>query len=487
MASRKKKNEAGGLIIGPALVIIALVALWKNETRFDYHKAAAKTEPAFSLDAVGEGSNFSYTGGMDGSLTLPGKYIAAFTGYLVVHRSAEIYCWERDEDDDGDVTWRMTWMSSVESNSRNSGVSQKLKAGRILPPAYEVADLTVKSRLIEFVDPRVRVKPGPLPKTDEGRRLSVEGDYLMLRKGRSRDLGDERLSFRAIPVPKTATYFGRFSGGTGVADTAEKTSGFIDSIIQNTGVLHHIVAGEREQALATMKFHIERLKWIVRGIGTAVVVFGFIFFFSVALRFLYAIPVIGRVAESGAFLLSLIVGIPLALVTIAAGYLAGNPLVLALIGALLLAGIFLIILSSKRQKELGKEVRKELESDYGRSLDADDLKQLEYREMAGMLASGGSGIGAAETKVLDRFAKKSGWKKEERESLLDEVKENPPPLESPESHLKNLIRIAVADSVLTTREIRSIRDAANLAGYDRVQFRELMSHVREMAEAKKAS
>ncbi|MCG8601229.1 MAG: phosphatase PAP2 family protein, partial [Verrucomicrobiales bacterium] len=82
MASRKKKNEAGGLIIGPALVIIALVALWKNETRFDYHKAAAKTEPAFSLDAVGEGSNFSYTGGMDGSLTLPGKYIAAFTGYL---------------------------------------------------------------------------------------------------------------------------------------------------------------------------------------------------------------------------------------------------------------------------------------------------------------------------------------------------------------------------------------------------------------------
>lgn len=202
MASRKKKSKAGGFIVGPILVIAALSALWKNETRFDYHKAAKKTEQAASLGSVETGNNFSYTGEMDGGLTLPGKYIETFTGYLIVHRYAEIYCWERDEDDDGDVTWRMTWMSSVESNSRNSGVNQKLQSGRILPPSYQVADLEVVSEMIEFVDPRIGVQPGPLPKTNEGKRLSVEGEFLMIRKGQSSNLGDERISYRAIPVPQ---------------------------------------------------------------------------------------------------------------------------------------------------------------------------------------------------------------------------------------------------------------------------------------------
>lgn len=485
MASRKKKNQAGGFIIGPILVIAALSALWKNETRFDYHKAGKKTEHAASLNGLETGENFSYTGEMDGELTLPGKYIDTFTGYLIVHRYAEIYCWERDEDDDGDVTWRMTWMSSVESNSRNSGVNQKLQSGRILPRSYQVAELEVVSEMIEFVDSRIGFQPGPLPKTNEGKKLSVEGEYLMLRKGQSSNLGDERISYRAIPVPRVATYFGRFSEGKGVADAAEQKSGMINSIIQNSGILHHLVAGERELALATMKRHIERLKWIVRGIGTFLVVFGFIFFFGAALRFLYAIPVIGRVAELGAFLLSLAIGLPLALITILLGYIAGHPILLAVVGAFLLAGIWAMVRASKRQKETGREIRKELETEYGRSLDSDEMKQLEYREMAGMLASSGNGIGETESKALDRFAKKSGWKKGGRENLLQEVRENPPPLESPETHLKNLIRIAVADHVLTTQEIRSIRDAANLAGYDSEKFRELMVSVSDMA--KKAS
>jgi hypothetical protein len=200
---------------------------------------------------------------------------------------------------------------------------------------------------------------------------------------------------------------------------------------------------------------------------------------------LYAIPVIGRVAELGAFLLSLAIGLPLALITILLGYIAGHPILLAVVGAFLLAGIWAMVRASKRQKETGREIRKELETEYGRSLDSDEMKQLEYREMAGMLASSGNGIGETESKALDRFAKKSGWKKGGRENLLQEVRENPPPLELPETHLKNLIRIAVADHVLTTQEIRSIRDAANLAGYDSEKFRELMVSVSDMA--KKAS
>ena len=90
MASKRKKdNKAAGVIIGPIFVIASVTALWKNETRFDYHKAAAKTEPAMSLDRLEPGRNFSYSGEMDQSLTLarantlrPLPDIWSFTGML---------------------------------------------------------------------------------------------------------------------------------------------------------------------------------------------------------------------------------------------------------------------------------------------------------------------------------------------------------------------------------------------------------------------
>lgn len=487
MASRKKKNRAAGIIIGPILVIAALSALWKNETRFDYHKAATKTLAAPSIAGMEDGRNHSYTGAMDPSLTLPGAYIASFTGYLVVDRSAEIYCWDRDEDDDGDVTWTRRWMSSVESNSRNSGIRQELSPGRILPPSYEVADLVVDSEKIEFVDSRVEVLPGPLPKTEAGRRLGVEGGYLMLRKGQSDNLGDERLSYRAIPVPPEATWFGRYGSGRGVADVSEQKSGMINSIIQNSGVLHHLVAGNREVALGTMKRHIERLKWIVRGIGTAVVIFGLLFLFSSILRFLYGIPILGRIAETGAFLLALALGFALSMTTIALGFIAGNPILLVPILLVILAGIVFLVRLSGRQRKRGEAVKQQLDSDHGHALERDELKQLEYREMAGMLVNREGGIGSEGVAALDRFAKKNNIAAADREILLQEAKESVPSGGSAEMHLRNLIRFAVADSRLTPHEIRSIREAATLAGYDREAFRRLMAEVSRMADQRKAS
>ncbi|MEM7697335.1 MAG: TMEM43 family protein [Verrucomicrobiota bacterium] len=476
MASKKKNSKLAGILIGPVLVGAAVIGLWKNETRFDYHKAATRTTPVTALDDFRDtGESISYTGEMDQSLSFAGKYIETFTGYLVVNRDAEIYCWDRDEDEDGDVTWRKTWMNSVQSNSRNNGIRQELSSGRILPSSYEVDDLMVESQAIEFVDSRVQVDPGPLPRTKEGARLVESGNYLILSKDRSDNLGDERLSFRAIPVPPVATWFGRLEGDTGVADTAEQKSGFINSLIRNTGILHHLVGGERQAALATMKRHIERLKWIVRAIGTVLVVFGFLFFLSTVLRFLYAIPLIGGVAEKGVFLLSVALGVPLAFTTIVLGYIAGNPLLLTVLVTLLIAVIGYLLVAAKRRRASGSQIRKELESERGETLEADALKRMEYQEMTSLLSSRSGEIGESESKVLHRFAKQRGWGEAERDALTEAAQANAPEEDSREAHLKNLVRLALADDVLTPQEVRSIREAAELAGYDRKQFRKLMA------------
>ncbi|MEM6279327.1 MAG: TMEM43 family protein, partial [Verrucomicrobiota bacterium] len=317
--------------------------------------------------------------------------------------------------------------------------------------------------------------------------LTVSGDYLMLRKGRSDQLGDERLSFRAIPVPYIATWFGRFESGKGVADVSQKEEGMIDSIIQNTGVLHHLVAGDREKALATMRFHIKRLKWIIRGIGTLVIVFGLLFLFASLLRFLYSLPLLGRIAEAGSFLLALVIGLPLATTTILLGFIAGNPLLLIPIVILLAAGIWILFRFSKRQRKAGEAIKQQLDDTYGHSLESEEMKELKYREMAGMLASPGNEFGPKQEAALNQFAAKSGIDAEKQVSLKQEVQADSHAGETTESHLQNLIRLAVADDKLTPKEVRSIREAATLAGYDRAQFRTLISEISDPGGGLKAS
>ena len=146
-----KKNKKGGgcalIVIGPMLVFFSIAALWKNETRYDFHKAARKTTPVADANAANENMLLSLTGDMDQGLTMRGKYVEEFRGYLTVQRNAEIYAWDRDEDD-GEVKWSRRWMSHVESNSRNNGIRQQLNSGNFNPPRYSVGDLEVDDEFI---------------------------------------------------------------------------------------------------------------------------------------------------------------------------------------------------------------------------------------------------------------------------------------------------------------------------------------------------
>jgi len=479
-----KKNKSGcGFIVGPVLILIAMVALWKNETRFDYHHAAKKTTPVSSLSVAKPADLISWTGAMDQNLTLEGHYVEDFTGHLVVYRRAEIYCWDRDEDEDGDVTWDLDWQGGVQSNARNTHVTQELRGDTILPPSYEVGGLTLQSERIEFVDPTESIPIAQLSLSGQEPRLETRENTFYLSKGQPDRLGDERLSYTAIPVPSPATWFGHYTGTQGVADTTHQRSGLLNEMIQDTGILHHLVAGTRPEALASMKKHIQRLKWIIRVVGTVAVWFGFLALFAGLLKFLFHIPVIGRMASRGAFLLSFVVGIPVAMFTIIAGFIAGHPVLLfvLLFLALLVVGIGLVV--ARRGKRTQQALKSQLEAQHGHALESDEMKELEYMELA-QLAGAEQGIGAQEEEFLNSWGAKHGWDTEKQQSMLARAKETQPEQSSDRgrSHLENLIRLAIADGELTPFEMRSIQTAAANADFDAAAVRTLMAEVRQQAK-----
>lgn len=479
--SRRKKNGMAGIVIGPVLILFALVAIWKNETRYDFYREAAGTTRVQTLAAAAPDQLISHTGSMDTAAEIPGKYLEAFEGFLVITRSSEIYAWDRDEDDDGHVTWSKRWMSSVESNERNRGIRQELRSGRMLPDRYHVGELSVHSRSIEFVNPNVPISIDGLRLTPLARqmRLQKQGQsYLYLLKFSGDQIGDERVSYSGIPIPGTATYFGKFSEGQGRAYDAHQRTGLINQLIQDSGVLHHIVAGDRETALATMKAYLNRLKWIVRGISTGVTVLGFLFLFGSVAKFLFPLPIIGPLAERGAWLLAFLIGIPVALAAITISYLASHPFWLA--GGF--AGIGLVVYYLRRRGEQTKiALHKGLEQDFGRAINNEDFEDLEFRELVYLAQSDGE-VGSEEMKFLQRWGKKHGWTQAESQKRIDDALAQrltePDTDASTEPHLRNLIRLSMADGNLTAFEMHTIRTAARKAGYDSSAITELMQEVR---------
>ena len=468
----RKKNRLAGIIFGPILVLCGLCAIWKNETRFDYHRSASRTQEVLSFDQASPADLISITGAMNRELTMPGEYVDTFTGYLAVKRHAEIFAWDKETSDDR-VTWNKEWMGSLESNSRNSDLRQDLHSKRFLPPEYEVGDLKITSDKIEFVDSNQSIAAGGLTLKRSDLELEAD-DHLYLRKGGEDQLGDERISYSGVAIPETATYFGKLGSQQGVPDTTHERTGLISQIIQDSGILHHIVAGEREVALTTMKAHIGRLKWIVRGIGTACVVFGFLILFGTVIGVLFHIPFVGRIAEIGTFVLALAFGLPLALITMSVAYVIAHPIMLAII-VLSIAAVFFKL--RQRGKSSQVELKSRLDKDYGRVLDLSDLKELEFIQLA-QLAASDSRISEGEEKFLHQWARKHRWADSKVEELLVKAKAQSDGADvasqTDEEHVLTLIRLALADGSMSQYEMKSIRKVANKNGFDDSKIRGLL-------------
>ena len=233
--AESKKNKFGGIVVGPIVVMMSIAVLWKNEGRFDYHKAAQATLPMTELSSENKDQLVSFTDSMDAGLSLKGRYVESFEGYLEIQRSAEIYCWDRTEtENDGRkrVTWELEWMSSVQRNERNRNITQQLNSGQIRPKTYQVGELSIQAQAVEFVDSYIDIPTDKLTLSAEAKNLKVtnSGGMLQLRKngrGSVGNLGNERLIYTGMPVPRTATYFGKYNGSSGVPPSSS-SEGWMD-------------------------------------------------------------------------------------------------------------------------------------------------------------------------------------------------------------------------------------------------------------------
>ncbi len=474
MGRKKKNNPLAGILIGPALGFVAVAALWHNEGRFDYYKAAKATAPV-GVDGPPPGARtVSVTGAMDQGLTLSGDYVRSFEGYLTVRRSAQIYAWDRDEDSDGNVTYDLEWSSSVESNSRNHGVEQRLSSATIERDEYQVGDWWVDSRKLDFVDPSESIPPRGLTLSSGGNQLELapEDDYFYLRKGQPKNLGDERISYSGVPVPAVATYFGAMRDGRGVAHVAEVKTGWVSKLIHDTGLLHHLAAGERDAALAAVKASLARLKWLVRILGTVGAVVAYLIFFSGLFAVLLYLPIVGRIAELGVLVASLVFGVGTSFLVILTSYVLHHPLVLlAILGAV----VAVVMISRRRRQRARAAAQEALTRELGHLPTARELAERQFIGMA-RVALADQQLDDKERKLLEAWAERRGLSDDDVARLLAAAKQEWARGETrSEQDLTLLIQLALADQDLSPFELKKLYQAGEQLGLTKGKVRRMVT------------
>lgn len=472
MAERKKK-KGNGILFGLILMGISIMGIWKNEHRFDYFKAARDTAPVETVGSLAPGTLFSHTGGMDQSLRLKGKYVQSFEGYLEIDRVAEIYAWDRDEDDEG-VTWTREWMSYLQNNERNEGLKKRFKSDTIAPPTYQVGDLRVQSENMQLVDSSQAIPPLELKLTERGVKQGlVLGDgYFYLAKGDPDQLGDERISYRGIPIPAVATYFGKWGEGVGVAHQAEVKEGFISGIIQDKGLLHHLVAGPREIALTTIKKHLARLKMIVRIVGFVLCTIGGGILFSSLTRLLVFIPIVGPFINQVTGWIGLLVGLLVGIITLILAYLTSKPLILAAFAVVLVVAlVFLGKNATRKRKRLQESVANTL----GHTPSSAELKELEFIQLW-QLASSNGAVTPDEQTRLDKLTRKNGWSPVKVTELTHRAEQERAHTND-QQKLETLIRYSLADGRIDRKELKTLQSAASWIGVNKKDLRALMTRV----------
>ncbi len=475
----KKENSLFSSLIFSALFIYAgLMSLWENENRFDYSKAAKNAKVITSLEKGDAIDTIAFTGEQDNSISLKDNYILPVNGFLKLNRFAEIYSWTKSEDKNHNTNWELSWNTGLDNNTRNQGISQTLNSGPVYPAEYKIGNLKINASNIHFIDEFRDIDTDKLTLSESAKslRLEAQGKYFYKKSNKATDnnLGDERISYEGIPNGAIATYFGQIYTGRGIAKQFEFKASLISNLIQNDGILHHLVIGKHHEALVKFENHFSKLKWIVRIGGTLAVILGFNMLFSGFLYIFMAIPYIGRVVEAGVGLLSIFVGGFLSLGTIIFGALYAHPLVAATIVSAIAYLIYNLKSNAKKTKvNVQSVMTQELSSKISVS------PEERFKCLVRLAVADGK-CDEKEKQYIIKMGFKYGISKENMKLLFADAQksESNKNVISTREDLISLVCLAMSDGFLSIKEVSFLNSFGKRMGLDIAAVQAVIEQVR---------
>lgn len=339
-------QSLAGLVIGPLLVIGAMVLLWWNEGRAVQAIVGLKDAASQVVEVEASGPspvNANKLVHVVGPATAQSPMQDAdvgivFTDQVGVARTAEMYQWKEDkkqetQDNLGGGTTTTTTYDYARVWSDDPINSSSFR----YPEGHQNPEMPFRSKRFAASDAKLggwKLDADTLARIDYARTLTPDAPAGWTRSGENYyrgdpaapKVGDMRVRYVGLPSGTTISVLAMQSGD-GFSVFTTKNGYQIELAAVGNHSAAALIEGKRKaEALLT---------WILRGVGALVMFIGFAFFLAPLSTFASVIPLLGRIVGGAVALVALAIAIPLSILVIAAAWLAYRPILSA--GLVLLA------------------------------------------------------------------------------------------------------------------------------------------------------
>jgi hypothetical protein len=334
-----------GVILGVLLFFGSFAVLWFTEGRTDMSKIAARSTAvaAASVNPATEGQLIAASGRLTSNETVGDPDFLAAAPYIKLERQVEMYAWversrSRTERRAGgsertitEYTYETTWTA----NPPNSANFQE-PAGRQNPSlAVQRQTFTVNTAQVGAyaVAPNRLTLPA-LQNVNLNSEMvagdhQLSGNYLYLGQSSMQQpqVGDVRISYRALPAGMEVTVFGKQEGGR------------IVPYVDGRDTLYSAYAGDRDSGIAAMASAYRVTGWIGRVAGFLMMWVGLALVFGPLSVFLDVLPILGKLSRTMVGLVTFGIALVLTLITsVVAAVLQ------SILGLICVGFVFLVIL-----------------------------------------------------------------------------------------------------------------------------------------------
>jgi hypothetical protein len=331
-------SSLAGLIIGPLLVIGAVVLLWWNEGRAMQAIVGLKDAASQVVEADASGplpDNHNKLIHVVGSATAQSPIQdpdvgVSFPGQVAVARTAEMYQWKEDKKEEteeklGGGTTTTTTYDYTRVWSDDPINSSEFRH----PENHQNPEMPFRSARFTASDAKLggwRLDADILDQIKFVQALTPEAPAGWARSGESFYRGDPA-------TPKVGDMRVRFAGlpsGTTISVLAKQSSdGFAPFTAKNGYEVELAAMGDRSAAelIAGKRRSEAVLTWILRAVGMGLMFLAVALFLGPLSTLASVIPLLGDLVGGAVALVSLAIAVPLSILVIAFAWLAFRPLI----------------------------------------------------------------------------------------------------------------------------------------------------------------
>jgi hypothetical protein len=327
-----------GLLLGPVIVIAAVMLLWWNEGRavqaiVGLNAAATETIELQNTTPLpaNDGKLVHIVGPVAASAAAADPDLSLnFPGQAAVARTAQMYQWREksesrttDKLGGGQTTTTTYTYSQGWSDSPIDSSSFKHPEGHANPA------MPFRSQFFAASDAKLggfTLDPDTMRQLDLIQPVSADAPAGWTKSGNQIFKGDPA-------APKTGdmrvSYLGLPAGSTVSVMAAQSNGGFAPFVTANGYAVHLAAMGNEPAALMIAnKRHAEStLTWVLRGAGTFAVVLGLALFLGPLSTFASLVPLLGGIVRGAAVFAAAVIGLPMSLAIIALAWIGHRPLI----------------------------------------------------------------------------------------------------------------------------------------------------------------